>query len=150
MAIAIRPATAGDLDWLVGQLRAFSRFCGTKLPAFGDEAHVRAGLENFIASHLLLIAERDETERLGFLGALGIPHPFNPEIKLLTEMFWWVDEERRGSRAAPMLLDAYVEWGRANADWVTMALEHHSPVSEKHLLKRGFKLRERSYLLEVA
>lgn len=149
MGCSVRRATADDIGWLTGELRAFSRFYGTDKPLFGDEAHVAATLPILVRDHLVLIAE-SPTDRLGFIGAIVTPHMFNPQIRTLVEMFWWVSEAHRGTRAAVLLLDAYLAYGRENADWVTMALEHHSPVSDKHLIKRGFRCRERSYLLEVS
>lgn len=76
-------------------------------------------------------------------------HPYNPAIRVLTETFWWVTPNARGSRAGLMLLDAFTAYGERNADWIVFTLEHHSPVNERTLTKRGFHLHERSYLREV-
>lgn len=78
-----------------------------------------------------------------------MPHVFNPQIKVLSECFWWVKPEYRGSRAGALLFKNYVEWGKANVDWVTMTLEAHSPVRPEALIKRGFRLQETTFLLEV-
>jgi hypothetical protein len=150
MGIRVRGASPEDADWLLGQLKAFARFYGTKKSLFGNEAHARTSLLHKIHNHLVLIAEHDTLGPIGFISGYVLPHPFNPEIRLLSETFWWVDEDHRGGRAGLMLLNAFTEWGKANCDWITFALEHHSPVTEKALTRRGFSLQERSYLMEVS
>jgi hypothetical protein len=93
------------------------------------------------------IAERDGP--VGFVSGMLAAHPYNPALTVLTEMFWWVAPEARGSRAGLLLLDAFLAYGERNADWIIFTLEHHSPVNERTLTKRGFHLHERSYLYEV-
>ena len=48
-----------------------------------------------------------------------------------------------------MLLKKYIEFGKKVANWIIMTLEDASPVKDESLLKRGFKLKERSFFLEV-
>lgn len=49
-----------------------------------------------------------------------------------------------------MLLNEFVAFGHANADWIALSLiEGASPVKQSSLVKRGFHLHESSYLLEV-
>lgn len=136
------------MDWLVSQLREFSAFFGTKKSLYGTEENARLGITNMINGHIVLVAER-EGQLLGFIAGVITPHMFNPNIRVLAETFWWVAEEHRGSRAGLMLLNEFMDYGTANCDWITFALEHHSPVDEKCLLRRGFHLQERSYLMEV-
>jgi hypothetical protein len=149
MRVEIRRATPQDMDWLIGQLRAFALFMGTKRTLFGDEQLVRQSLATMIESHVVLIAEREDGVLMGMIGGLFVPHVFNPEIRLLSETFWWVAVEHRGSRAGLLLLNAFIEYGKSSADWVTMALEQKSPVDPRCLSKRGFRLMETNYLLEV-
>lgn len=145
----MRAATPDDLDWLVQQLRAFSKFYGTKRQLFGDESFVRSGMLTLIDKHLVIIAEKDMVGPVGFIAGLVTPHTFNPDVRVLCEYFWWVDEAHRGGRAGYLLFEAFLDWGRKNADWITFAVEEHSPLSEDVLVKRGFHLQEKSYLLET-
>lgn len=144
----IRLATIKDIPWLLGELRKFSEFIGTSRHVFGEESHVEIILTGLINDHVTLLSEKDGTPSGFIIGILG-PHPFNPSIRLLSEQAWWVTPEYRGSRAGLMLLDAFLEQGRKFADWVTISTEAHSSISENHLAKRGLKLQEKSYLLEV-
>lgn len=147
MRIAVRQALHSDTDWLVTQLKAFSRFADTKLQLFGDESHARLTIGGLIESQIVFVAEKGST-LLGFIAGYVVDHPFNPKIKTLSETFWWVAEEHRGSRAALLLFKAFTDWGKKNVDWICMALEAKSPVNDSALIKRGFRLQERSFLME--
>lgn len=149
MDVSTRLATADDIDWLLVELAEFSAFYGTKRPLCGpDEDYNRALLSKLITDHLLMIAERG-TERLGLIAGMYTPHFMNPDIQTLSELFWWVAPRHRRTPAGKLLLDAFVQWGRENADWVFFTLEHDSPVSERVMTKRGFRIKESQYLLEV-
>lgn len=146
----MREGRPDDIDWLVTQLREFSRFFGTRLPLFGDEAFVRAGLEVQIRDHFVAVAVDERGTQLGFIAGILTPHMYNPAIKILCETFWWVMPEHRGTSAGARLLMEFVAFGKARADWLGFTLEHHSPVREETLIRHGFHLHERHYLMEVA
>lgn len=150
MQISIRRASQSDIVWLLDQLQKFSAFYGTKRSVFGPMETSHAFVLMLIRDHLVFIADDADVGQIGFIAGIVANHPYNPEIFVLTESFWWVDEAYRGSRAGLMLLNEFTAWGKANADWTIMTLEHHSPVNEKTLTKRGYKPIERSYLLENA
>lgn len=147
MAIEIRTATQADLDWLLIQLDDFAKFYKTKKDLFGDKVYARDYLSKLIDIHLFLIAEEGDT-RMGFIAGLVVGHPFNPQISILQELFWWVPEEYRGTRAGLKLFNAFNEFGEEKCDWVSFTLENHSPVSDNFLTKRGFVEKETTYLRE--
>ena len=147
--ISVRRAKQDDAAWLMSELKKFSQFFGTKKSLFSESEACWAQLRYFIDHHVVMIADLGETKPIGFIAGCVTPHLFNPEIKVLAETFWWVAEEYRGSRAGLMLLREFMDWGEKNVDWITMGLETGSPVREDALLKRGFKLQEKSYLREV-
>ena len=154
MNITVRRATPTDLDWLIGQLKEFSRFFGTKKQLLGDDdAYAREALIGMMTQHVVLIAGRDMgegvSENIGLIAGLLTPHPFNPNITMLSETIWWVSPEHQGSRAGLLLLDEFLKIGQQSAHWVTMSRLENSPINEKILLKRGLKAHEHSYLLEV-
>lgn len=151
--MTVRRAAFADLDWLLGELREFSAFYATRRQLFGDEAYARVALRRMITDHLVLIAEAKGGERVGLISGWLYPHPFNPEIKTLSETFWWVATQFKntfiGGRAAQLLLDAFIEQGKARAQWIVFMLAHNTQVNERALLRRGFRLQERAYLMEV-
>lgn len=151
MGIGVRHALPSDIEWLTGELKEFSKLHGTKKPLFTTEEIARQVLEVLIDKHLFFIAERKEDlQRMGFICGMIGPQIFNPEIRVLQETFWWVSAQFRKTRAGLLLLNALVTWGRSNVDWIAVALEPNSPINERSLTKRGFKVHERFFLMEVA
>jgi RimJ/RimL family protein N-acetyltransferase len=150
MGIQVRRADADDIPWLVSQLECFNQFFAARRSLF-DEAYTRDKfLPPLISHHLVLIAVGAAGDRMGFIAGMIMPHLFNPSIRTLMELFWWVSPEHRGSRAGLMLLNAFTDWGKANVDWVTLSLEHDSPIKEESMVKRGYRLKERAFLMEVS
>lgn len=149
-ALNVRRATIEDVDWLHFQLKKFSDFFGTQKPLKGDGVFAREFIENLVANHLVLIADQFPSKPIGLISGLILPHMYNPEIRVLSETFWWVDEEHRGSRAGLRLLEEFIDFGKKNADWITFALEDNSPVRDEVLTRRGFRLKEKSFLMEVS
>jgi hypothetical protein len=152
--IRIRRAKQDDLDWMVGELKLFSAFYDSKKPLFGHEGFVREGMTGMMKNHLVLVAERDGLEGgdyrpVGFIAGLLVQHIFNPLIRCLSETFWWVEEKHRTSRAGFMLLQAFIEFGKQNADWILCTIEENSPIGPDALLARGFKLKEKNFVMEV-
>lgn len=148
----IRPATADDVTWLLEQLRDFDKFFGGKRSLFpSDPAVARAVVAELVDQHPFFVAQREDTDvRLGFIAGALAPHPYNPELVVLSELFWWVDPLfRRSSSAGARLLDHFVRFGQANADWIQMTLEAQSPIDAGALERRGFVLKERTFLFEV-
>ncbi len=148
LKVSIRRAKAGDIDWIVAELKLFAAHYQTKHPLFPDLEHAKQTIQAMIDNHVVFVAVRGE-ELLGFIGGILTPHFMNPAISTLAELFWWVAKEHRGSRAGVLLLNAFVLFGEDNAEWITVSIEHRSPIHEKCLLKRGFNVQERSYLKEV-
>jgi GNAT superfamily N-acetyltransferase len=148
MGIHVRRAEQDDAGWILSQLRAFAAFYGSKRSLFGPDEHVQQVLSNLIDSHLVLIAEQDGP--IGVIGGVFQGHPFNPEIKCCTELFFWVSQDSRGSRAGSALLKAFDAMASASADWITLSLiEGRSPISDRSYTRMGYRPSERSYLKEV-
>lgn len=149
----VLPARVDDLPWIVGQLEAFTRYFPSKKSLRGPDKFWADGLRTMIENHVFLIAWRIESEKaiapVGLIAGTLAPHPFNPDLTMLCESFWWVAPEHRGSRAGLLLLNEWIKIGKEKADWVTIATEAISPVNERCLTRRGFRLFEKSYLLEV-
>lgn len=149
MNTTVRPATVQDIPWLLDELRKFSAFFGTRKPLFPeDEDKALAVVSGLIGSQVFFVSET-EGQRSGFIAGILAPHGFNDEIIQLTEVFWWVSPEYRHTRAAAALYSEFMRVGKEQADWIVMTLEMSSPVNPALFEKRGFRLHERSYLLEV-
>lgn len=145
--MTVRRAEFNDVGWLIEQVRAFEKFAGYKRPLFLEaDAHRQFGV---LIEHQLVLIATNGAERLGFIAGVFTKHHFNANLTVLAELLWWVQPEHRGSRAVVMLLREFERIGREKADWVVFSLEHNSPFRDEHLTKRGFRMMEKSYLLEV-
>ena len=148
MAVTVRKAGYSDVPWLLEQAQAFEKAAGYKHRLFPGAEKASLVFAGLITNHIVLIATTG-AERLGFIAGAKSNHHFNPELRLLVELLWWVPEKYRGSRAGLMLMREFERIGRAEADQVVFSLEADSPVRLEHMTRRGFRLVERSFLLEV-
>lgn len=148
----LRPAAESDVPWLLDELRQFDASLGLHYPMVtpANEAYAAGYLKGLMEKHYLEVACDPKGGRVGFLGALNVPHFFNPAYRMAAETFWWVSPEHRGGRAGAALLLSYRDWCKKNVQLATVSLEHNSQVNETTLSKRGFKAHERSFLMEVA
>jgi hypothetical protein len=149
VTITVRQATQADVPWIVGQLREFDKFFGSMRPLFSTEEIVTARFAEFLERHVVFVCER-AGELLGFIAGFLTPHFMNPSIKSLTQVFWWVPEIHRRTRAGLMLLKAFVTYGRTHADWITMNIQLHTLIKPRTLERYGFRAQELTYLMEVA
>ena len=154
MGIKVRKGCPDDLGWLLPELQEFSLFFGTRRQLYSDTEFVKIGLMEMMRNDVFLVAEREADAEgpvtpLGFIAGIVRPHMMNPAITCLNEVFWWVKESERKSRAAVLLFNEFVAWGKENVDWIFFALEAHSPVNEDALIDRGFRLQERNFIMEV-
>lgn len=147
MSVRVRKATANDLNFIVQELKEFSKDYGSQLLVFHSEEYTHEAMAAFIRDHLFLIAEKNET-RMGFMAGAFYTHFFNPTVRVLHEVFWWVKPEHRGSRAAITLLNEFVRVGQSEANLIIAALGTDTKVNERALVRRGFKATETQYLLE--
>ena len=148
MGISVRWAQPNDLDWIVAELKKFSDFYGSHHALFGDQEYVTNTVTQLIKDHVFLIAQRGP-ELLGFIGGFLNPHFYNPKIRVLTGLVWWVPKEYRTTSAGADLLQAFSEWGKKCADWVTLSIPNHSHLSQESLSRFGFRFQEKTYLMEV-
>lgn len=145
--IDIRQATEADIPWLLEELKEFSKFYNTKRSLFGNSDHNQKFMTDVVNNHFMLISE-NETDKTGFIAGLILQHPFNPDLKILQELWWWVPEKYRGGRSGFKLFKDFSEFGDRFCDMTLFTLEDQSPVSETMLTKRGFVKKEITYVRE--
>lgn len=152
--IEIRPANSDDLNWLVGELREFDRFYQTKKRLFGNEQIVREKMLEIIEGHVCFMAEKrtdgNPSEPIGFIAGILRPHFYNPDLRVLSQLFWWVVPGERKTLAASMLMDEFVKVGREHADWITFNMSRWTPVKKESFLRRGFNVSDQVYLMECS
>jgi GNAT superfamily N-acetyltransferase len=150
LAPVVRRAEQSDVPWVLGQLRQFAAAYGTRRSLFGSETHAEALVGTLIEDQFVAIAERDG-QPVGLIAGVLQPHPFNPDILVASELWWWVTPPARGTRAGHELLDAFEGWALEHeADLINFTLEADSPVRDRTLERRGYRLFERQFLREVS
>lgn len=153
MNIHIRAPDRHDVPWLAEQMRAFDNFFNGQHSLLPSEpGGLEARLLGFIDNpdtYPWWIAERRSRGPVGFIGGIMHPHFFNPSLRVLTEMFWWVEPNERNTRAGYRLLQIFTLFGRANADMTVMTLEAESPVHFRTLEHFGYRVKETNFMLEV-
>lgn len=142
-----RKALVEDVPWLFEQCGAFAKFYGSKISLAGNPDYGHFFLKNLVENHYVQIGLKDN-DRAGFIAGMITPHHFNPNISQMAELLWWVREEFRNSGVGAKLFKEFIEYGKANCDWITFTLEENTPIGDAVLLKQGFRLTEKAYLLE--
>lgn len=147
MTTTVQPVGMDDLLWFIETAAVRMLQEELKRPELinMDQLYVLASMG--MASGTAWVAKKDG-RNIGALGAILTTNPYNPDIKSLAEMFWWVDPDYRDGRAGFLLMDAYDKKASEIADEATMCLLTTSPVNSASLAKRGWKLGEYAFRKE--
>lgn len=149
--VTVRPATHDDIPWMLDELREFAAFFAKGIGTSRD-LYDRAAWEErlpVLVDGVAFIA-RCDGERVGMIAGIIVPHIWAPGIRMLTEAFWWVRPEWRGSSAGYRLLKAFDAAGEAEGvDFIGLQLEPHSDVSDASMARLGYRPSERCFLKET-
>jgi hypothetical protein len=144
----IRRAERSDVGWISGQLRDFASSLGTKYSYIPpDDESLHSIVQDMVDNHVVIVAWA-RGDRVGLIGGIATPHPFNPAISCLVERFWWVPPTVRGSRAGYLLLRDFMKIGERYHTTI-VSLEDDSNVSDRMMQKFGLKMYEKSYSREM-
>lgn len=143
----IREATILDLGRMTQEGMQFLELVSPeRVP---DEIHLMEVLRSLIDKGEVLVAEH-EGEIAGGIGGIVANNLWFPDEQELVELFWWVAEDFRGSSAGLRLLKGWVDHGKSlGVKRIVMSDESVSPLSDDVYTKRGFELKQRSFIMEV-
>lgn len=156
--MSLRLAGRDDYQHIIRMARRFHEASPYSDLEFSEEQS-RAVFEKYLGSNkteiVIILAENDEPSPLGafdtssvygmIIGACS-SLPFS-EDKVASELAWWVDEDKRGSKDSLMLFKAYQDWARRVGSKITqMAMLDDVTNLNKFYLKQGFVPAERSYI----
>ena len=143
----VRRATSGDVPWLCDALEAFAGEYPAQLPLADNRPHSEALVAHLLDTQFVAIAQTADAEPVGLLAALCEPHPFNPSLRIASELWWWVVPAYRGSTAGGRLFAAFEAWAREQgAHAIAVTLEATSPLADAALVARGYAPTERQFL----
>lgn len=156
--IRVRSAVADDVPWILEQLRAFDAAYHAPRSLYPREDYAQIMLRQLIdvgpfwvAEHILSADPEEHRPYtvswpVGFIAGMVSGHWMNPEIQVLTELLWWVDPQFRGTRAAALLLEEFVAFGREHCEWIICAIGRETQVNPRALERHGFEAFEQNYL----
>lgn len=87
----------------------------------------------------------DKEKPVGALGSLLVPNTYNPELTSLVELFWYVTDECRMTRAGFLLFKTFEQKAKESADEAVLSLLFSSKVRTETLEKRGFIMEELAF-----
>jgi GNAT superfamily N-acetyltransferase len=105
----IRSATRWDEDEVVLMLERYKRESPLVFHKTSSTEHARKILQHIWAGAGLCYVSYDEAGIHGMIIGIKNPNIWNPDIYAMHEMAFWVNPERRGTRAGYKLLKAYIE-----------------------------------------
>lgn len=148
--MTLRLATVDDVPEFLRMARLFhhtSPYSGIPFSEDRILQYFEIALQNPL-SVICILSEQDGDVRGMICGVCDAP-PFS-DLKVATELAWWMDEEYRHSRDSLDLFKAYEEWARrAGASLCQMALLSSSPDLTKLYERSGYQLTERTFLKEL-
>lgn len=146
MKIRIRVAVPQDLDWIHSAIREMATEQEYFRPLY-DEVESRKCVEGLILEGISIVAEDEKKGPLGFILGTITPHLYNPKLKLLSHLQWWVHPAHRKGIVTHMLFTTFVDIGYKHADVVTLSLRDDVPIKEESLKRYGFMRHDKCYFL---
>lgn len=141
----IRKALPQDIPYMLEHAKEFIKFYNNKNINY-NQSHLIHLAQTLMDSHVLVVAETEEGEVAGMLGAMYVPNHIDPSCISLTELFWWVGEEHRRTRAGWLLLSFLEAVGEKYEVPVVISVLPQTgdvtPLLERH----GFVKVEESYV----
>ena len=144
----IRKANIMDLPWIVQEGTKFLKFYFPNKDI--DTGFITMQLDTLMRNGTILVSQEQNSELTGMIAGVVTPDMWYPEEKTLAELFWWVTPEKRCGRSSLMLMREFIETGKQlGVNYITLSLLTVSPVNQNALIKRGFELKEKAFVMEV-
>lgn len=129
----IRAANKWDIPSIVEMLRHYRSQTPLACLAQADnEPYIQSLLAQLLLGRgLVLVAEKND-EVIGMLLAIQMPSIWDPEIKSMTELAYWVEPEHRGTTAGYRLIEKYKKHcdqlkAQGKIDYYTISKMSNSP-----------------------
>jgi hypothetical protein len=145
--------SVNDLNEYLDMLNTFHKNSTIKQQAKFD----RQSCSDFLIScsankDIVILSCKDNDKLIGITGGLLFPLYFNINYKVVQELWWWVEEDKRGSDCGKLLYNALESWAKhKQADaFFMIALEDSKVETMAKVYKRkGFKGMERTFIKEL-
>ena len=119
---------------------------------YGDTFPYNAGgvlglLTALVQARVMLIVEHEE-QIVAVAAILVASSPFDPELRIATELFWYVDPEIRGLGVGQLLMDGLEDLARTKGAKICSMgnMSTSDPKAAERLFKKsGYKLTEKTF-----
>jgi len=151
---SVRVADIRDLPYILSELPEYSDSFESNEPMYADEEYAKKFFSLLINEHILFIAEKVESNGdivgCGFAAGLIGPNVYNPMLKTLTVMLWYVNPKFRTTRAGYRLIKEFIQWGKDNdCDRINAARQVGGPIKRETYERLGFRFQEQSFVMEI-
>ena len=141
----IRKATIDDIPVLVKMAEKFCKEIGNDhLTSRFSQKHAATLLNTLVTSGICYVAEKDG-EVVGVTGGMVSPNIWNPSIKQVDEVIFYLRKKARGSTLGYKMIKAYAE-DASEYELSTLKLMHTSPALDKAYNRLGYYEIERSFM----
>jgi hypothetical protein len=144
----VREASEKDIDKLLIMARSFIKDLRHPLNVPVDDISLTKTIENLISSPDAVVLMTDN----GAIGGLVFPYFFNASVKTGQELFWWVNEDCRGTGEGKMLHEGFSDWvGKMGATSITMACLNNENLERLSALyvDAGYMPTETNFVREI-
>jgi GNAT superfamily N-acetyltransferase len=140
----IRIATIEDIDLIVKMSMKFMDTCTYK--DYSSESKIKEVVTNLLnaskSDGIILISEDK-----GFIAGVAKEFTFG-DVRIATELAWWVEPEHRASKVGKELLDAFEYWAeQVGCKAITMICLDEN--LSQYYEKRGYVLAELAYMKDL-
>lgn len=104
-----------------------------------------------LPSAIIMVLEEEE-KVIGSISGILQPLFLNPSVLMITENWWWVDPEYRGSRGGIKLEKELIQWGKERGACKIIMSTSHSPKEESlknYYIKMGYTYLESHFIKEI-
>lgn len=145
----LRLAVLDDIPTLLRFAKHFhsaSKYKTMKFDPFKGEKFLRDIISGKLMDGVVLVA-LDKDKPIGFLVGMA-NEPVFSSVKIATELGWWIEPDKRMTKASVLIYKAYEDWAlRIGCDYVHGAyLPGVSPELDEFYKKRGYFQAESSYI----
>ena len=109
-------------------------------------------LSNADNKDIVLLSCKENDKLIGITGGLLFPLYFNLDYKVVQELWWWVEEDKRGSDCGKLLYNALESWAKhkqADAFFMIALEDSRVETMAKVYKRKGFKAMERTFIKEL-
>jgi len=151
--LSVSNFTLSDLDDYLKLMETFHKNSTIKNQVTFDKKSCISLLTNCITNpDTVILCCKDNNKLVGITGGLLFPLYFNQNYKVVQELWWWVEEHKRGSDCGKLLYNALEKWAnekKANAMFMIALEDEKVETMSKVYKRKGFTGIERTFIKEL-